>query len=142
MMQTKTQCQGALTGPREVAFRADHDGTEQFYLEMLPADFDRIRNYDVMIGLHGHGASRTQFATDPRSECVAFREFAAQNAMIVVTPDYRATTSWMGPSAEADLVQIIGELKRQYRIKRVFLVGGSMGGGVGVDLCRPPSRVD
>jgi len=34
----------------------------------------------------------------------------------------------MGPKAEADVVQIIGELKREYRIDRVIVCGGSMGG--------------
>jgi pimeloyl-ACP methyl ester carboxylesterase len=48
--------------------------------------------------------------------------------MIFVSPDYRAKTSWMGPSAEADLLQIIGEVKKQYVVGRVFLCGGSMGG--------------
>jgi pimeloyl-ACP methyl ester carboxylesterase len=48
--------------------------------------------------------------------------------MIYASPDYRAKTSWMGPKAEADVVQIIVELKRQHRIRRVFLCGGSMGG--------------
>jgi len=53
---------------------------------------------------------------------------AAEHGMIYVSPDYRATTSWMGPKAEADLVQIIGDLKRAYRSPRVFVCGASMGG--------------
>lgn len=48
--------------------------------------------------------------------------------MILVSPDYRAKTSWMGPAAEADLVQIIGDFKKQYKVRRVFLCGASMGG--------------
>ena len=48
--------------------------------------------------------------------------------MIFISPDYRAKTSWMGPKAEADLVQIIEKLQCKYRVDRVFLVGGSMGG--------------
>jgi pimeloyl-ACP methyl ester carboxylesterase len=34
----------------------------------------------------------------------------------------------MGPAAEADIVQLIGELRKQYKVGKVFLVGGSMGG--------------
>lgn len=34
----------------------------------------------------------------------------------------------MGPAAEADVVQIIAELKQRHPIGRVFLAGGSMGG--------------
>ena len=48
--------------------------------------------------------------------------------MIYLSPDYRATTSWMGPRAESDTVQIIGEVKERYRVGKVFLCGGSMGG--------------
>jgi pimeloyl-ACP methyl ester carboxylesterase len=48
--------------------------------------------------------------------------------MIFVAPDYRAATSWMGPKAEADVVQIIGEMKRAHKVRRVYVCGGSMGG--------------
>lgn len=48
--------------------------------------------------------------------------------MICVSPDYRAPTSWMGPAAEADMVQLIDELHRGQRIGRILLLGGSMGG--------------
>ena len=56
------------------------------------------------------------------------RDTAAKFGLILVSPDYRARTSWMGPTAEADVVQIIAELKQRHRIGRVFLAGGSMGG--------------
>jgi pimeloyl-ACP methyl ester carboxylesterase len=34
----------------------------------------------------------------------------------------------MGPKAEDDVVQIIADMKKAYRISRVFLCGASMGG--------------
>ncbi|MFA6569256.1 MAG: alpha/beta fold hydrolase, partial [Victivallales bacterium] len=128
MVGTSSQlCAGNLGQPRDVAFKAEVDGTEQFYMEMLPADFEPNKKYDLIIGLHGHGSDRKQFATDERPECVAFRTFAAKYGMIAVTPDYRAKTSWMGPKAEADTVQIIKDVKKKYKINRVFAMGGSMG---------------
>jgi len=120
--------QGGLTSPEDVAFKAEIDGTEQFYMEILPVGFDLDMKHDLIIGLHGHGSDRKQFALDPRSECAAFREFASKHGMIAITPDYRATTSWMGPKAEADVVQIIKLLKKKHRINKVFVIGGSMGG--------------
>jgi pimeloyl-ACP methyl ester carboxylesterase len=48
--------------------------------------------------------------------------------MVFVSPDYRAPTSWMGPKAEADVVDIIAALKHECPAGRVFLCGGSMGG--------------
>ena len=48
--------------------------------------------------------------------------------MIFLSPDYRAPDSWMGPAAEADLVQILREVRERRRIGKVVLGGGSMGG--------------
>jgi pimeloyl-ACP methyl ester carboxylesterase len=112
----------------EVTFTAAIDGTRQCYAEILPEGFEAIREYHVLIALHGHGSDRWQYVRDQRDECRAARDTAAKLKMIFISPDYRAKTSWMGPKAEADLVQIIEKLRREYRVGRVFLVGGSMGG--------------
>jgi pimeloyl-ACP methyl ester carboxylesterase len=117
-----------LGPPQEVAFTARHDGSRQAYLELLPQPFDAKARHAVLIALHGHGSDRKQFATDGRAECRAARDAAAARGMIFVAPDYRAPTSWMGPAAEADLVQLIGELKRRHQVGRVVLMGASMGG--------------
>ncbi len=109
-------------------FKSDFDNSDQWYVELLPRDFQTGNPYDVVIGLHGHGSDRQQFAIDERPECHAFRTFASRHKMIAISPDYRAKTSWMGPAAEADMVQIIRELRNKYRIRKVYLVGGSMGG--------------
>ena len=113
---------------KDIVFTARVDHSEQRYIEMLPHDFDENKSYDLIIGLHGHGADRWQFAEDKRDECRAFRNFAVKHRMIAITPDYRAKTSWMGPKAESDMVQIIGDLKKKYKIRYLFLTGGSMGG--------------
>jgi pimeloyl-ACP methyl ester carboxylesterase len=113
---------------KDVFFTASVDGSEQAYCEILPKGFRKSKSYDVIIGLHGHGADRQQFAKDPRGECKAFRDIAKKYKMIAITPDYRARTSWMGPKAETDLLDIIKKLKAEYKVKRVFLIGGSMGG--------------
>lgn len=112
----------------DVSFTANCDGSEQKYVMLLPAGFRADAVHDVLIALHGHGADRWQFVKDGRDECRAARDVATERGMIYVSPDYRATTSWMGPKAESDVVQIIGDLKRTYRIGRVFLCGASMGG--------------
>ncbi|QDU92658.1 esterase [Lignipirellula cremea] len=114
--------------PQEIVFKARLDGTEQRYIELLPTSFEAMHAHDVVIALHGHGSDRRQFITDVRGECKGVRDVAARQGMIVVSPDYRATTSWMGPKAEADVVQIIEELKQRYKIGRVFVAGASMGG--------------
>lgn len=112
----------------DVKFKADCDGTEQNYILILPPRFQNGKKCDVLIALHGHGSDRKQPTLDTFPEFRTARKVASENSMIYVSPDYRATTSWMGPSAEADVVQIIGDLKKKYKIGRVFICGASMGG--------------
>ncbi len=108
----------------DLAFTASCDGTLQRYMLIRPVH----RTEHALIALHGHGADRRQFALDSRDECRAARDVAARHGMLFVSPDYRAPTSWMGPKAEADVVQLIKILKRREGIRRVFVCGASMGG--------------
>ena len=119
---------GRQSRVEDIAFVASCDGTDQHYIQMLPSGYEPGQPRDLLIALHGHGSDRWQFARDSRDECRAARDVAAAHDMIYVSPDYRAKTSWMGPKAEADVVQIIGDLKRQYHPRRVFVCGASMGG--------------
>ncbi len=112
----------------DVSFAASVDATSQRYVLILPASFQSSRPHDVLIALHGHGADRWQFVKDARDECCAARDVATQHEMILVSPDYRAPTSWMGPRAESDLVDIITSVQQRFKVSRVFLCGGSMGG--------------
>jgi dipeptidyl aminopeptidase/acylaminoacyl peptidase len=114
--------------PVDLAFTADCDGSTERVVELLPPDFDTAIPHDLLIALHGHGADRWQFIREARDECRGTREAAARHGAILLCPDYRAPTSWMGPKAEADLVQIIAAAKERHRIGRVFVSGGSMGG--------------
>jgi pimeloyl-ACP methyl ester carboxylesterase len=118
----------AQATPSDRTFTADHDGSPQKFVLVLPQEYVCGQSFDMLIALHGHGADRWQFVRDSRDECRAARDVAAANRMIFISPDYRATTSWMGPAAEADLVQIISLLRLEFSVKRVFICGGSMGG--------------
>ncbi|NLF58605.1 MAG: alpha/beta hydrolase fold domain-containing protein, partial [Candidatus Hydrogenedens sp.] len=117
----------SLSEPEDVVFKADCDGTEQRYVLVLPEGHHPVRTHDVLVVFHGHGSDRWQYVLNPRDECRAARDAAAKRGMIFVSPDYRACTSWMGPKAEADTLQILRELKSRHRVGRVFLCGGSMG---------------
>lgn len=111
----------------DVSYIAEHDGSEQRYVLRLPPGTEGPGGLGVIIALHGHGSDRWQFIENPRDECRAVRDAADRHGMAVLSPDYRAKTSWMGPAAEADMVQIIGEYRSQHRPARVVLAGGSMG---------------
>lgn len=117
-----------LGEPVDQEFKAALDGSMQKYVEMLPKGFDSKKPHDLLIALHGHGSDRWQYVKQDRSECKGVRAVAAQHEMIFISPDYRAATSWMGPKAEADVVQLIGLLKARYKTRKVILCGASMGG--------------
>ena len=114
--------------PQDILFQAKSDQSPQRYVESLPTGMDATLTQDVLLAFHGHGSDRWQFIRDARGECRGTRDVAARFGLILVSPDYRAKTSWMGPQAEADVVQIIAELRARHKVGRVFLVGGSMGG--------------
>lgn len=125
---TLSVCTALAAEPVDVVFKSKLDGTDQRYVVILPDEFDAEKPHSVLIALHGHGSDRWQFVKDGRGECKAARDAAAKHKLIYVSPDYRAKTSWMGPAAEADVVQIIEELKAKYRVSEVIVSGGSMGG--------------
>ncbi|HPK00507.1 MAG TPA: prolyl oligopeptidase family serine peptidase [Candidatus Hydrogenedentes bacterium] len=111
----------------DVAFTARCDGSEQRYVLGLPATQETGQPRDALIALHGHGSDRWQFVREERGECAAPRHIAQERGMIFISPDYRAKTSWMGPKAEADLLQIMEEVREKYDVARFFICGGSMG---------------
>lgn len=131
------------TSLQDTTFIASHDGSPQKYVASMPAGFDTTKPVDLLIALHGHGSDRWQFARNSRGECRAVRDAAAQHGMLLVCPDYRAKTSWMGPSAEADVLQIIQDLRRKYMIRHVLVAGGSMGGAGALTFAAlHPEQVD
>ena len=117
-----------VANAQDIIFRSSLDQTEQRYVERLPPSFEPGKPHDVLIALHGHGSDRWQFIKEMRAECLGLRSVADKHGLIFVSPDYRAKTSWMGPAAEADILQIMAAMKKRYRVNRFFIAGGSMGG--------------
>ena len=128
MAMINTLSAGPSGAPQDIEFKAESDQTAQKYVIILPDPFDKDKEHLLMIAMHGHGSDRWQYVKDMRGECKGARDIAAKYDMIFISPDYRAKTSWMGPKAEVDLKQIIAEVKTRYKISKVLLVGGSMGG--------------
>ena len=117
---------GAFASPVERSFRASCDGSEQKYIVIEPETQKPFAG--VLVALHGHGSDRHQFAEDGRGECKAARETAAARGLIFVSPDYRAKCSWMGPKAEADMLDLLKVLRSEYGVSTFYFCGGSMGG--------------
>jgi pimeloyl-ACP methyl ester carboxylesterase len=112
----------------DVPFTAKCDNSQQHYVLVYPEGFRADQSHDVLMALHGHGSDRWQFAKGDFDEARAARDVAAARRMLFVSPDYRAKTSWMGPKAEADTVQILEELESRFKIGKTILCGASMGG--------------
>lgn len=129
--------------PRDVEFISALDKSKQRYVELRPQNFNAQEAHALLVALHGHGSDRWQYVMQDRGECKGARDVALKYTMIFVSPDYRAPDSWMGPVAEADVLQILDELKQRHKIAKVFLTGGSMGGtGVLTFTCLHPDLVD
>lgn len=124
-------------------FRAKNDGTEQKFVLVYPPNFDSAKPISLLIALHGHGSDRWQFVKQTRGECSGTRQAATRHGMLMVSPDYRAKTSWMGPKAEEDLLQIVESLKKRFVVEHVIVSGGSMGGtGALTFTARNPELID
>ncbi len=108
-------------------FRA-FDDTEQQYFEYLPGNYDESKTTTLIVALHGHGSDLGQIFNGVHAEFNAVLDVAANHNAIVISPQYRGTTSWMGPAAEKDVEQIIVEQKEKRKIDRVLITGASMGG--------------
>jgi len=129
--------------PIDVEFTAKIDGSAQRYVVMLPKNLEPDKPVDLMVLLHGHGSDRWQFIAADRDECRGLRDAAASYGMMVVSPDYRAKTSWMGPKAEADMLQILDILREKYSIRYTLVCGGSMGASSALTFAGlHPDRVD
>lgn len=129
--------------PEDISFTSKLDGSEQRYVLVLPEGYDPQTPASVLIALHGHGSDRWQFVKADRDECRASRDAAAKLRMIYVSPDYRAKTSWMGPAAEADTLQIIEDLRNRFKVSKVVISGGSMGGTAALTFAAlHPDQVD
>ena len=138
-----TAAEPAWREPVDVSFRARCDGSPQRYVILVPRQFDATQPVDLMVALHGHGSDRWQFIRQERGECRGVRDAAARYGMLLVSPDYRAKTSWMGPAAEADMLQILDDIQAQYTVRHTFLCGGSMGGSSALTFAvMHPDRVD
>jgi pimeloyl-ACP methyl ester carboxylesterase len=125
------------------AFVAACDGSEQRYVVLKPAGFQEDQPHDVLIALHGHGSDRWQFIKGNFDESRACRDVATERKMLYISPDYRAKTSWMGPKAEADVLQIIETYRKRPAVRRVFLCGASMGGSSSLTFAAMhPDKID
>jgi pimeloyl-ACP methyl ester carboxylesterase len=109
------------------AYRSGVDSTLQPYRIFVPAAYDGSKSAPLVVALHGMGG-------DENSMFDGYKETLKREAdrlgFIVVCPKGRDTASMYRGSAEQDVLDVMKEVERDYRIdlKRVYLMGHSMGG--------------
>jgi hypothetical protein len=113
--------------PLDVEIKASIDGTKQQYVVLLPPRFKAESSHHILICLHRHGSDRWQYIKKPDEIFIATREAVKKHNMILVSPEYRGA-SWMGPKAEADMIDILNELRKKYKVGKIIISAGSMGG--------------
>ena len=137
-------------GPQVLTFFSDVDDTDQPYALYLPPGFDETRAYPLVVSLHGAGSNhrlnlRRVFGESNapgETDVEASRYFPPWEDVdyVVAAPYARGTMGYQG-IAEKDVLDVLADVKRRFRIDedRVYLTGLSMGGGgtLWLGLTRP-----
>lgn len=110
-------------------YYSEVDGSVQGYALHVPAGYDGQRPYPLAVNLHGYDPSFSDWRENPFLPGF-IPEATAGGRYILVNPFGRGNTMYQ-ELGERDVLAVLAEVKRLYRIDgdRIFLTGGSMGGG-------------
>jgi len=115
-------------GDFKMAFYSTVDHTLQPYRILIPASYDGSKAFPLVIALHGAGRDENSFFDDYPDQ--AFKKEAEQRGYIVACPKGRQPTSMYLGAAGQDVMDVLAEVRRNYKIdpNRIYLTGHSMGG--------------
>jgi pimeloyl-ACP methyl ester carboxylesterase len=110
-------------------FKSSFDGSAQTFLEKDFGDGDSKVTRLVFVYLHGALSHQDQGVTAGiyNRTFEKWGEELARRSAVYVCPEYRGN-SWMGPAAEADVLDLLRLLTKRFPGRRLILAGGSMGG--------------
>jgi len=114
----KTILKSGFTG---CAFRSIIDSTLQPFSLVLPAGFDPVKRYNLLLALHGSGVDEIDFIKK------AAENLKNEN-LIIAAPRGRNLSSWYTGLTEKDIIDLAHYLKILFKIDKIFLYGFSMGG--------------
>ncbi len=115
-------------GDFKKAYRSKVDDTLQPYRLFVPASYDGSKALPLIIALHGMGGDENSYFDGYNNG--AFKTEAESRGYIVACPKGRNPASMYSGTAENDVMDVLAEMQRAYKIdsERVYLTGHSMGG--------------
>lgn len=118
----------ARRGDMRKAYLSKVDDTLQPYRVFVPASYDGSKAYPLIIALHGMGGDENSYFDSYAQG--AFKVEAEKRGYIVACPKGREPASMYVGAAERDVMDVLEEVRRAYRIDadRVYMTGHSMGG--------------
>ncbi|HET9528908.1 MAG TPA: prolyl oligopeptidase family serine peptidase [Blastocatellia bacterium] len=110
------------------AYLSKVDDTLQPYRIFVPSSYDGTKAFPLVIALHGMGGDENSYFDSYQQG--TFKVEAGRRGYIVACPKGRQPASmYLGP-AEKDVLDVIAEVRRDYKIDadRIYMTGHSMGG--------------
>jgi predicted esterase len=109
------------------AYRSAVDQTLQPYRILVPEAYNAGKPAALVVALHGMGGDENSIFDGYSG---AFKPAAEKAGVIAVCPKGRDTASMYRGSAEQDVMDVLAEVRRDYKIdaNRIYLMGHSMGG--------------
>ena len=110
------------------AYRSQIDSSLQPYRIYIPSGYDGSKPFPLIIALHGMGGDENSFFDQYANG--AFKTEAEKRGYIVACPKGREPASMYTGAAEQDVLDVIAEIERAYKVdlERVYMTGHSMGG--------------
>ena len=110
------------------AYLSKVDNSYQPYRVFVPSSYDGAKAFPLVIALHGMGGDENSYF-DYYSDGL-FKEEAERHGYLVACPKGRGPASMYLGDAERDVLDVLAEMMRAYRVDpdRVYLTGHSMGG--------------
>jgi len=114
-------------GDMRKAYRSAADQTLQPYRLLIPDSYDGRTPVPLVVALHGMGGDENSMFD---SYGGTLKREAARVGFAVVCPKGRDSASMYRGSAEQDVMDVLAEVRRDYKIdpNRIYLMGHSMGG--------------
>lgn len=115
-------------GDVHLAYRSEVDGSLQPYRIFIPTSYQAEKSWPLAIALHGWGGDENSLFDGKQNG--ELKRVAEAHGYLIACPKGRGPTSLYLGNAERDVLDVIRQMERDFRIDpdRIYLLGHSMGG--------------